>query len=108
MPTRKRTRKKTNQTKGSIHQRDAAPERKITAATNKKQNVPSISSAVRRLVVTAPQLTLSEISARLVKDGWNPEEIERRKSTIATLRTDTLAILTIAREEGWRAPNKRN
>jgi len=37
----------------------------------------------------------------LIDTGWDAPDVEKRKSTIATLRTDCLAILKIAKECGW-------
>lgn len=108
MPTKKKIRKKTGLPKGSGVRIDKAKPAAIKIAMEaKKQRTPTLSIAVRRLVILEQQLTFAEISVRLVEDGWNREEIERRKSTIVTLRADTLAILAIAREEGWRTPVKR-
>jgi hypothetical protein len=60
-----------------------------------------ISDSVRRIVVQRPPLTLSEISLALVEFGWNRIEIAKRQSTIATLRSDAVSILTLARQHGW-------
>lgn len=106
MPTKKKIKKKSSRSKRAVAADKPNPNTSEIVTADRKSS-PSISASVRRLVVSEPQLIFAEISARLVNDGWNSEEIERRKSTIATLRADTLAILAIAREQGWRAPSKR-
>jgi hypothetical protein len=80
-------------------QAEAAP----STAAPKKEKAPSISASVRRIVVRRPQLTSDEVSKTLVEEGWDVKDVEKRKSTIATLRTDALAIIGIAKEEGcWK------
>ena len=78
------------------------------STTPDKKKVRSISASVRRLVVCHSQLTCSEVAQRLVEEGWDVEEVQRRKSTIATLRCDALATIAIAREEGWSKRGGRN
>jgi hypothetical protein len=75
-----------------------APEK---AETPKKEKAPSISTVVRRLVVENPDKTLEQITALLIATGWDAADVEKRKSTIITLRTDALGILKIAKECGW-------
>lgn len=71
--------------------------------TPKKEKAPSISATVRRLVVKNPALTADELSQKLIDGGWDAGDVEKRKSTIATLRTDALAIIAIAKDEGcWK------
>lgn len=71
--------------------------------TPKKEKAPSISAAVRRIVVKNPAVTASEVSQKLIDNGWDAADVEKRTSTIATLRTDALAIIAIAKEEGcWK------
>jgi hypothetical protein len=71
--------------------------------TPKKEKAPSISAAVRRIVVKNPAVTAAEVSQRLIDIGWDAADVEKRTSTIVTLRTDALAIITIAKEEGcWK------
>lgn len=77
------------------------------AKANKKASkpkAPSISASVRRIVVRRPEITVADLNQALINDGWKPKEVEDRKSTISTLRTDALAIIAIAKEEGcWSA-----
>jgi hypothetical protein len=71
--------------------------------TPKKEKAPSISAAVRRIVVKNPAVTASEVSQKLIDNGWDAADVEKRTSTIATLRTDALAIIAIVKEEGcWK------
>lgn len=71
--------------------------------TPKKGKAPSISAAVRRIVIKNPAVTAAEVSQKLIDNGWDAADVEKRTSTIATLRTDALAIIAIAKEEGcWR------
>jgi hypothetical protein len=71
--------------------------------TPKKEKAPSISAAVRRIVVKNPAVTASEVSQALIATGWDAADVEKRTSTIATLRTDALSIIAIAKEEGcWK------
>lgn len=71
--------------------------------TPKKEKASSISATVRRLVVKNPALTADEVSQKLIDGGWDAGDVEKRKSTIATLRTDALAIIAIAKDEGcWK------
>ena len=71
--------------------------------TPKKEKAPSISAAVRRIVVKNSAVTAAEVSQRLIDNGWDASDVEKRTSTIATLRTDALAIIAIAKEEGcWK------
>ena len=74
------------------------------ARTPAKKQVQSITASVRRIVVRNPHLTASDVGLALVKENWDTDEVKRRMSTIATLRTDCLATLNVAREEGWRTP----
>jgi hypothetical protein len=60
-----------------------------------------ISDSVRRIIVQRPNLTLNELSVALVEFGWNQVEVDQRQSTIATLRSDALSILSLARQHGW-------
>ena len=62
---------------------------------------PSISQVTRKLVIQNPTKTVDEISQLLIDGGWDAGDVEKRKSTIATLRADALAILKIAKECGW-------
>jgi hypothetical protein len=69
----------------------------------KKDKAPSISAEVRKIVVRRPALTNAEIAQTLIDDGWDAGDVEKRMSTIATLRTDALAIIAIAKEAGlWK------
>jgi hypothetical protein len=71
--------------------------------TPKKEKAPSISAAVRRIIVKNPAVTATEVSQKLIDNGWDAADIGKRTSTIATLRTDALAIIAIAKEEGcWK------
>jgi hypothetical protein len=71
--------------------------------TPNKEKAPSISAAVRRIVVKNPAVTAAEVSQRLIDNGWDAADVEKRNSTIATLRTDALSIIAIAKEEGcWK------
>lgn len=105
MPAKKKIKKKSGRSARAVAADKPNPNTPEIVTVERK-SAPSVSASVRRIVVSEPQLALAEINSRLVNDGWAPEEIEHRKSTIATLRTDTLAILAIAREQGWCAPNK--
>jgi hypothetical protein len=79
-----------------------AQEKEKTPAP-KKEKAPSISASVRRIMVRRPQLTAAEVSQALIDEGWDAGDVEKRASTIATLRTDALAIIAIAKEEGcWK------
>jgi hypothetical protein len=81
----------------------AASTEKSKEETPKKEKAPSISGAVRRIVVKNPSVTAAEVSQRLIDNGWDAADVEKRTSTIATLRTDALAIIAIAKEEGcWK------
>lgn len=68
---------------------------------DEKPKPPSISTVVRKLVINNPDKSVDEVSQLLIDTGWDAADVEKRKSTIATLRTDALAILKIARECGW-------
>jgi hypothetical protein len=68
---------------------------------DEKPKTPSISAVVRKFVIINPDKSVDEISQLLIDSGWDAADVEKRKSTIATLRTDALAILKIARECGW-------
>lgn len=68
---------------------------------DEKPKPPSISTVVRKLVINNPDKSADEISQLLIDTGWDAADVEKRKSTIATLRTDALAVLKIARECGW-------
>ena len=71
--------------------------------TPKKEKAPSISAAVRLIVVKNPAVTAAEVSQKLIDNGWDASDVEKRTSTIATLRTDALAIIAIAKEAGcWK------
>ena len=81
----------------------AASTEKSKEETPKKEKAPSISAAVRRIVVKNPAVTATEVSQKLIDSGWDSSDVEKRTSTIATLRTDALAIIAIAKEEGcWK------
>jgi hypothetical protein len=81
----------------------ASTPEKAKETTPKKEKAPSISAAVRRIVVKNPAVTAAEVSQRLIDNGWDASDVEKRTSTIATLRTDALAIIAIAKEEGcWK------
>ncbi len=66
-----------------------------------KPKAPGVSTVVRKLVIQNSDKSVDEISQLLIDTGWDAGDVEQRKSTIATLRTDCLAILKIARECGW-------
>jgi hypothetical protein len=68
---------------------------------DEKPKPPSISTVVRKLVILNPDKGVDEVSQLLIDTGWDAADVEKRKSTIATLRTDALAILKIAKECGW-------
>jgi hypothetical protein len=68
---------------------------------DEKPKAPSISVVVRKLVILNPDKSVDEVSQLLIDSGWDAADVEKRKSTIATLRTDALAILKIAKECGW-------
>jgi hypothetical protein len=68
---------------------------------DEKPKPPSISTVVRKLVINNPDKSVDEISQLLIDTGWDPQDVDKRKSTIATLRTDALAILKIAKDCGW-------
>jgi len=68
---------------------------------DEKPKPPSISTVVRKLVILNPDKSADEVSQLLIDTGWDAADVEKRKSTIATLRTDALAILKIAKECGW-------
>jgi hypothetical protein len=70
-------------------------------AKEDQPKAPSISTVVRKLVINNPDKSVDEVSQLLIDSGWDAADVEKRKSTIATLRTDALAILKIAREFGW-------
>lgn len=53
------------------------------------------------MIVQRPEMTLGEISDALINLGWEEIEITRRWNTIGTLRSDALAVLTLARAHGW-------
>jgi hypothetical protein len=81
----------------------ASTPEKAKKETPKKEKAPSISAAVRRIVVKNPAVTASEVSQALIATGWDAGDVEKRTSTIATLRTDALSIIAIAKEEGcWK------
>jgi len=97
--------------KASKPQTAPAPSVVATARTSeptptqkeKKVKTPSISAATRKLVILNQDKTVDEIAAMLIAGGWDAKDVEKRKSTIATLRTDALAIIGIAKEEGcWK------
>jgi hypothetical protein len=66
----------------------------------KKETKPSISTVTRSLVIDHPEKSVDDLIPLLVQAGF--PDAANRKSTIATLRTDALAILKIAKEKGWK------
>lgn len=64
----------------------------------------SIARAVRQIVARQPDLAIKQVRQELVKAGWEESEVQRRASTIATLRADAAVVLQIARESGWSMP----
>ena len=68
---------------------------------DEKPKPPSISTVVRKLVILNPDKSADEVCQLLIDTGWDAADVEKRKSTIATLRIDALAILKIAKECGW-------
>lgn len=79
----------------------AAAAAEPTQKKDEKFKPPSISTVVRKLVIQNMDKSVDEISQLLIDTGWDAADVEKRKSTIATLRTDALAILKIAKECGW-------
>jgi hypothetical protein len=77
------------------------PAATVPAATDKKEKAPSFTTSVRRIVIRRPAFTSAEISQTLIEEGWDRGEVERRKSTIATLRNDALAVIALVKEAGW-------
>src|SRR5712691_1187185 len=81
-----------------------APEPAKKATPAPKEKKPSISAVTRKLVILNETKTVDEISQMLIADGWDKDDVASRKSTIATLRTDALAIIGIAKEVGcWKS-----
>lgn len=79
----------------------APPAASTDTPKDEKPKAPSISTVVRKLVINNPDKSVDEVSQLLIDSGWDAADVEKRKSTIATLRTDALAILKIAKECGW-------
>jgi hypothetical protein len=65
------------------------------------KKTPSISSSVRRIVVRRPELTSADVYQTLNEEGWDLSEIQKRKSTIMTLRADALAVISLAKQKGY-------
>lgn len=60
-----------------------------------------ISKAARELIILHPEWTTAELRDQLVLDGWDGAQL--KVSTLATLRTDTLAIIHLVKVLGfWR------
>lgn len=78
-----------------------APPASTEMPKDEKPKPPSISTVVRKLVIQNSDKSVDEISQLLVATGWDAADVEKRKSTIATLRTDALAIQKIMKECGW-------
>jgi len=81
---------------------ETAPQPQKTNGAEKVKK-PSISAATRELVILNQDKTVDEISQMLIAAGWDASDVTSRKSTITTLRTDTLAVINIAKEKGcWK------
>jgi hypothetical protein len=78
----------------------------VLAVTDKKEKAPSFTTSVRRVIIRHPTSTSAEISQTLIEEGWEKSEVERRKSTIATLRNDALAVIALVKEAGWTTPQE--
>src|SRR5260370_2478691 len=78
----------------------AEPSAQAAQPKAEKEAKPSISAVVRKLVCLNQTKSVDEISQLLIDGGWFAGDVEKRKSTISTLRVDALAILKIARECG--------
>jgi len=72
-----------------------------TAPAEKKEKAPSIGAATRRIVVRVPGRTLAEVIQMLIAEGWDAAKVEKQKNTIASYRTDTMATVAVAKEEGF-------
>jgi hypothetical protein len=62
------------------------------------QHGTGVSRRIRQVVIADPNLSVNDIIARL-----KPEmpDIDRRRTTVSTLRYDVQVTLTLAREAGW-------
>jgi hypothetical protein len=78
-----------------------APPAPAAAPAEKKEKAPSIGAATRRIVVRVPGRTLAEVIQTLIAEGWDADKVEKQKNTIASYRTDTMATVAVAKEEGF-------
>ena len=103
MPTKMQKRSSSKKRRVPLHDTVSTPspanQSKINVAIPNKPT--GISTSVRRIVVQRPETTLGEISDALIELGWDKFEIIRRWSAISTLRSDALAVLTLAQQHGW-------
>ena len=75
----------------------AKPAAKIEPVTiTKPAKAPSMSNALKAIVVREPKITVDELVARLEQAGFKG----RSKVTISTLRSDALTTLAAAKEAG--------
>jgi len=56
----------------------AASTEKSKEETPKKEKAPSISAAVRRIVVKNPSVTAAEVSQKLIDNGWDAADVENQ------------------------------
>jgi len=89
------------QTSESVAPPTVATPALAAAPAVKKEKAPSIGAATRRIVVRVPGRTLAEVIQTLIAEGWDAAKVEKQKNTIASYRTDTMATVAVAKEEGF-------
>jgi hypothetical protein len=65
---------------------------------------PGVSRRIRQLVIDDQEITIDGIIDKL-KSEPAIGDLTKRRSTVATLRYDTLATLNLAKESGWVPPS---
>jgi hypothetical protein len=63
----------------------------------------SLSTAVRKIVVRNPELSIDEIVKRLLSAGRSQRELKSRLTTVTTVLADSRATIKAAKELGcWK------
>lgn len=73
------------------------PREKLTRGDGK-------SAKIRRAVIANPNITLKDLTEKMHSEGVIDPSASRGKTTVATLRYDTLATLKLLADMGWRPP----
>jgi hypothetical protein len=72
---------------------------------NGSDGEPSVSRRIRQCVIEDQTVTTNGIIEKLKSE--NLPDMTQRRSTVSTLRYDTLRTLTLAQEAGWHPPQGR-